>query len=610
MQHNQLSYKVWKLLGWAVMAVVLAALMLLPLDTLLLQTQFNGAASADTVSPPPQEATPTTRAQTRGRGRIPVFINVNDPDSNITSESAVNPDGTLFIPDPVVVNEANPRVEISNVGAAVSNKARVECGCYLPPTNKVQTQVSMPTAIPLGIPEVSSNGFVMAIAPAQAFNDVPIPVPGGVIDQPIGMVHFDFGVDRRGTIVVPAHPEQTLYIRLESLTDTQLPLPLDQTDAIAGLTADTVATRAVHVFELEIYDEAGTPVSMQNANVMFAMCPDTEYSPESLALLRFNDATQQYNIVPQRYNQYSRSLMGYLSQTSATFVVSSMSGLVPQIDTPTLPGSEMAALVETCPVYHLSSCQAASLPMGARQVPVSLVGNAGTDTIDGFTVEVPASTEQAFSPISVPNGSIEQAVGAINFELTCDASSLLIPTQANDTLQISLEEAPEEIGLGNPVALANLPESLEFKQVLATFNLNIVNTSTGDLVETHDPAFVFRSCLKDESSPETPMLLHYDEATQQYDLPEQYYDAATRCLVAYVSETSPFMIASAIDNTQSDANSSTVAEAPIIPAGISDVSVPTTTSTEATSLPLWPLAAVVAAVVLLALVGVWHTQRQ
>lgn len=504
-------YRFLKLAGWGLLGITLLLFMLLPLKQTLLPLDHSGEAFAQTVGP---EVTVT------------------------------------LTPQPILTPGAP-------VGPGLS-----DCSCFRPPIGA--------SFVTVNIREGSTLNFLEAIVPpAQPVTPtVPIVVPSGLITAPVGTIDFDFGVDRRGTLVVPAHPTRPLLVRLETLSNQDTPLPIDQPGVIAGLPAGSNATQVLHVFKLDLfYADTGEEINIHERELMIAICPRTDHNPERPLLLRFDEGANQYEIVDQLYSRFNLSGLAYVPRTS-TFVLVSVAGSAPQISPLLLPGTNMPTPPQQCPEQK-DPCQCDRLPSGITTVETSMLGDppAGIPplTNDGFLGQIPASTLQSFAPFYVPSGAIEQSIGVFRFNIGCNDSSLLVATDRQQSFVVRFQTTPVDqppMPLDDPGAIPDLPAALVTDRIMAIFSLDLFDAATGDPVDQHQPELVVRICPRIEYSPETPILLRFDEAANQYTIPPQQYAHPVRCLVAYLPDTSPFVLSTLIGD------GSNVVPTPVIPAGL------------------------------------------
>jgi hypothetical protein len=166
-----------------------------------------------------------------------------------------------------------------------------------------------------------------------------------------------------------------------------------------------------------------------------------------------------------------------------------------------------------------------------------------------ITADIPASPLDTpnFTRIPVPSGFIDQGIGVVNtdFGTDCENGSLIVPASPDETLRVRYEQillTPQEKQdlldqLNQPGSVPDLLPGQVINRIISAFNLNLSEVSTGNPINSHIPELIMRTCFKAEFSPETPLVLRLDQASDTYLRPVQEYNYPTRVLVTYPDQT-------------------------------------------------------------------------
>jgi hypothetical protein len=199
----------------------------------------------------------------------------------------------------------------------------------------------------------------------------------------------------------------------------------------------------------------------------------------------------------------------------------------------------------------------------------------------GILVNIPAfgplSLPPSEVPVIVPDGSIENPVAVIGFDLVSGLTNVITSTpplidgpdfnvttpfiqqidQATLVIEAEQDRAtvarlqPLQSGAAQsvaqsilrPGAVANLPAGSSVTRVLHAFNLDLYYADTGEKISAHDLDLLLALCLRNEFWPETPTVLRLtDEQAQTYEILPQQYSAASRTNASYIEETSIFAV--------------------------------------------------------------------
>jgi hypothetical protein len=505
-----------KLCLWSLMAALLSLAMLLPLDgTTISWDEGDHWASAQTIPP--------------------VRIPPDDDDGD---------DGT---PPPTSTPEGTPP---SGGGASLPL-----CECFVTPPDVPEARVDFLSVITQpNVPPLTGSGlFALVHATDVVTRARPMPVPDGMIQPAIGVVHFDLNLTHYATLVLEPDRERDILVRIQVFPQNGAPIPLDRPNVIVGFPPISKITGVLHVFTINLYyADTGEEIHIHNPDLILAICLRNEYSPDTPILLRFNDELQQYEIPFQNYGVPTRVLVGYPPETSI-FVIARASGPVPQLGILKLP----KLVISAQPKKDRSPCLCLKEPAGAPVTGVTLLDGPPVPQIppltgNGILAHIIAMPPiPSLQPIPIPSGVINQPVAPIHFmldgigEADIAPSSLVVPTDKARAKVARVQSLPI---LSLPKPVVNTPESVlgmpvgsNVTRLLHFLDLKIF-FEDGEELHGHNPELVLAICIPGDYNPDTPVLLRYDETLQLYVAPPQIYNYFTRCLVGYLHQTSKFVV--------------------------------------------------------------------
>jgi len=499
-----------------------------------------------------------------------------------------------------------PLVDHGGIASAqtVVEEGVVPCSCFRPAIGtSVVTTSLLATPPNVNIPPVDGDGLLARMGGFEPLppSEVPIAVPEGLIENPVGVVDFEIyrtvtstissmlPIDLpafdastvvlqkldHGTLVVEADPERDIVVRLQPLqSEEALPIigAIFRPGSIPDLPVGSNVTRVLHLFTLNVYyADTGEEIIVHDPELLLTMCLRDEFFPDKPTLLRLIDENQPpegsvFEIVQQQYSTSSRTLAAYLPDTSV-FGLVTIQGSVPQLDPILLPGR----IVEDAPPFCIPDeripCQCSTLPLGVADVNAKLVSQIPRppNPPQQITALVPSAPVDlpSFIRLPVPSGYIDEKVSVINtdFGTSCKDGSLIVPASPTDTIRVEYEEIRlteeerqdllDELN-GQP----DLMPSQEISRIISVFELALSEYDTGIPITEHIPELIMRTCFEAEFSPETPLMFRLDQATERYLRPVQEYTHPVRVLVAYPAETGTrFVIATVGERTSGSAES-------------------------------------------------------
>ena len=194
-----------------------------------------------------------------------------------------------------------------------------------PPPGTPRVDVSFPAVPPAGIPPVVGNGALALIPPAT--------------NGAVAVVEITTQPGHTFIAIVPADPVKELVLRIQELEQVDLPAPLEP-DNIPGFPPTSNILGIEVVFEMDLYDATtGEEISAHAPILIGGFCFNTDFTPNTPVLFRFDAIATFYRIPVQIYFPASRTLRADLPETSvfAVAIVSGRASSIAAIPTPVIP---------------------------------------------------------------------------------------------------------------------------------------------------------------------------------------------------------------------------------------------------------------------------------
>lgn len=145
---------------------------------------------------------------------------------------------------------------------------------------------------------------------------------------------------------------------------------------------------------------------------------------------------------------------------------------------------------------------------------------------------VPAVTEEGLLAVLPP---AENAVAVLTLVIGDIRTTLIVPTDPEISIAVRIQPTTGPLP-------APLPDTIN--TTLSTFTLDLYNAEDGTSINSHTPPLTFGAALA-PTVVTSAVLLHFDEGADVYETILLNTDPVTGIVSSAISETSPFVLATA-----------------------------------------------------------------
>ena len=292
--------KHWKVITWSLAAAGINLLILLPLPATVAALNFEGIAFAQTGPPddtptPIPTATPTSPIQTS-----------NQAQSQPLNQNSQTPTAT-FTPFSVATFTPTPAAATNTPASTIVSEAAAPSPTVAPPAGNTDGSRLVTGNPPPGISPLVNSGEIYQI---------PADPNGAGVSLPYALADDTFKVN----LTIPASPAGDKIIRLEEAPAADTPVLPAGLEPLAFFNLDVYLLDSLSgTMELKIHSPA----------LMFSVAAPTT-GDEAVVLLRYDETTQQYELLPQQYDP-ALGIVNVLLPKTSLFVLAKDVGYTAQL---------------------------------------------------------------------------------------------------------------------------------------------------------------------------------------------------------------------------------------------------------------------------------------